>query len=125
MEDLIRQLAAMATQAQQAGGSGFDPNLMAAAGGNPNLPMDPASAARMAAGADQRDRIVDNILTQVSPQQSTERTKMRQFNHNGQQISLPPLANEDGNHGYWDATKMGNGQGRSFYVINGQVHYLD
>jgi hypothetical protein len=32
---------------------------------------------------------------------------------------LKPLSTEDGNNGYWDAKRMGNGRGRSFVVING------
>jgi len=33
--------------------------------------------------------------------------------------TLRPLSTEDGQNGYWDAKRMGNGQGRSFIVQNG------
>lgn len=39
--------------------------------------------------------------------------------------SLPACATEDSDNCYWDAQTMGNGQGRSFYVINGSVTYTN
>ena len=38
---------------------------------------------------------------------------------------LPPCAVEDGDNCYWDALAFGNGEGRSFYVENGVVTYVD
>lgn len=37
--------------------------------------------------------------------------------------SLPPCLTEDSDNCYWDSATHGNGQGRSFYVIDGQVTY--
>lgn len=49
----------------------------------------------------------------------------RTFMHNGKPVTLPPMEYEDEDNGYWDAGKMGNGQGRSFYSIDGQQYFLD
>lgn len=38
--------------------------------------------------------------------------------------TLPDCPTEDSDDCYWDAQTMGNGQGRSFYVIAGAVTYL-
>lgn len=47
------------------------------------------------------------------------------FVHEGQAVTLPPCEYEDGNNCYWDALARGNGQGVSFYVINGQMFAFD
>lgn len=39
--------------------------------------------------------------------------------------NLPPCPTEDSDNCYWDATERGNGEGRSFYVVDGEVTYLD
>jgi hypothetical protein len=36
---------------------------------------------------------------------------------------LPPCEYEDSRNCYWDAQEMGNGEGRSFYDIDGVVYY--
>ena len=36
---------------------------------------------------------------------------------------LPECETEDSDNCAWDATVQGNGQGRSFYVVDGQVTY--
>lgn len=36
---------------------------------------------------------------------------------------LPPCPTEDSDNCYWDAAHQGNGQGRSFTVIDGEVSY--
>ena len=38
-------------------------------------------------------------------------------------LSLPPCPTEDSSDCYWDAAKMGNGQGVSFVNINGVSYY--
>lgn len=38
--------------------------------------------------------------------------------------SLPACATEDSDNCSWDAQEQGNGMGTSFYVLNGNVHYL-
>lgn len=38
--------------------------------------------------------------------------------------SLPPCATEDSDNCVWDAAKMGNGEGESFYVVDGAVHHV-
>lgn len=35
-----------------------------------------------------------------------------------------PCVTEDSDNCYWDAQTSGNGQGRSFVVLDGVVHYL-
>lgn len=42
---------------------------------------------------------------------------------NGSNNSLPACITEDSDNCYWDAQTMGNGKGRSFTVINGEVTY--
>lgn len=37
---------------------------------------------------------------------------------------LPPCAAEDSDNCHWDASSSGNGTGESFYVIDGDIHYL-
>lgn len=37
---------------------------------------------------------------------------------------LKPLTTEDGENGYWDAKRMGNGQGRSFIMRNGVKTFI-
>lgn len=39
-------------------------------------------------------------------------------------IELPPCATEDSDNCWWDAARDGNGEGRSFVVIDGQISYL-
>lgn len=36
------------------------------------------------------------------------------------QEPLPPMQQEDAEHGYWDAQEMGNGRGQSFMMRNGK-----
>lgn len=38
-------------------------------------------------------------------------------------LELPPCAQEDSQNCYWDATKMGNGEGTSFINWNGIYYY--
>lgn len=38
-------------------------------------------------------------------------------------VGLPACATEDSDNCYWDAEEQGNGQGRSFTVIDGVVTY--
>lgn len=39
-------------------------------------------------------------------------------------VVLPPCAEEDSQNCYWDASERGNGIGRDFIDINGQVIYI-
>lgn len=38
--------------------------------------------------------------------------------------TLPDCPTEDSDNCYWDAAMRGNGQGVSFYVIAGTIHFL-
>ncbi|AVR56880.1 hypothetical protein PBI_TRISCUIT_5 [Microbacterium phage Triscuit] len=38
---------------------------------------------------------------------------------------LPPCATEDSDNCYWDASRQGNGEGRSFSIEDGVVTYWD
>ena len=38
---------------------------------------------------------------------------------------LPACPTEDSDNCYWDGGLYGNGEGRSFYVLDGEVTYLD
>lgn len=40
-------------------------------------------------------------------------------------VNLPACPTEDSDNCYWDATLMGDGNGRSFDAIDGQVYYWD
>lgn len=40
-------------------------------------------------------------------------------------VGLPACATEDSDNCYWDAEEQGNGQGRSFSVVDGVVTYED
>lgn len=37
---------------------------------------------------------------------------------------LRPLSVEDGNNGYWDAKRMGNGRGQSFVIEDGVKRFV-
>lgn len=39
--------------------------------------------------------------------------------------SIGPCKYEDSDNCYWDAARMGNGQGKSFVALNGVVYYED
>lgn len=39
-------------------------------------------------------------------------------------IELAPCATEDSDNCWWDAARDGNGTGRSFVVIDGEISYL-
>lgn len=47
------------------------------------------------------------------------------FMHNGMPVTLPPAQTEDSPNAYWDAQRMGNGKGRSFYDVDGEAYYND
>lgn len=40
-------------------------------------------------------------------------------------VTLPECATEDSDNCVWLAEDRGNGEGRSFYVLDGEVTYLD
>ena len=40
-------------------------------------------------------------------------------------LTLPECATEDSDNCVWLAEDRGNGEGRSFYVVDGEVTYLD
>jgi len=44
---------------------------------------------------------------------------------NDEWYGLEPCVTEDSDNCYWDAELRGNGKGWSFYVIDGQITYVD
>lgn len=45
--------------------------------------------------------------------------------HNGETLIMLPCEYEDSDNCVWDAPYRGNGQGQSFYALNGQVYYVE
>lgn len=46
----------------------------------------------------------------------------RAMMHQGDVVQLPPAVTEDSPNAYWDAARMGNGRGRSFYDVGGEAY---
>ncbi|UVD36655.1 hypothetical protein RCXUPER_237 [Rhodobacter phage RcXuper] len=46
-------------------------------------------------------------------------------NHKGEELTLPACETEDSDNCLWDGMQHGNGKGRTFYVLAGEVFYID